>query len=297
MAQVVSVSFTVVLSFRYRVSVPVEVRKVRPDVIAKLSGPEEIKGLPVWVGNTRTTVGEVFELSFEGEFTSDPNLITVVFEGQSTARLRYVGYRMEAGKIVVKGDVGPLAGFRMRGGELVVHGNAGDYLGAKMRGGKIEVFGDVGSFVGGKLIGERYGSGMKAGTIIVHGSAGAYIGHGMKKGDIVVEGSAGNYAGYGMEGVNIVILGDAGLYPGARMCGGRIVVKGRVEDVLCSFYIDDIVKSVKVKNIVINEPFVLFIGDVVRDGRGRLYVSYAKNRHIVEELEPLIRYEISDPFE
>ncbi len=289
--------FTVVLSFKQRIDVPVEVRKVRPDVIARLSSPEEIKGLPVWVGNTRTTVGEVFDLSFEGEFTSDPNSITVIFEGQSTSKLRYVGYRMEAGKIEIKGDVGPLAGFRMKGGELVVHGNASDYLGAKMRGGKIEVFGNAGSFIGGKLIGEKYGSGMKGGTIIVHGSAGSYIGHGMKKGDIIVEGSVGNFPGYGMEGGNIVILGDAGLYPGARMSGGRVVIRGRVEDVLCSFYIDDIVKSVKVKNIVINEPFALFIGDIIRDGRGRLFISYERNKHIIEELEHLIHYELVDPFE
>jgi len=287
----------VTFSFKYRIDVPVEVRKLRPDVIARLSSIDEVKMLPVWVGNKRVPAGEVFEILVEGEHTSDPNAVVVVFEGPSTARLRYVGYKMEAGRIEVKGDVGPLAGYRMRGGELIVHGNADDYLGAKMRNGKIEVFGNAGSFIGGKLIGEKYGSGMKGGTIIVHGSAGSYIGHGMKKGDIIVEGSVGNFPGYGMEGGNIIILGDAGLYPGARMSGGRIVINGRVEDILCSFYIDDIVKSVKVKNIVINEPFALFIGDVLRDGRGRLFINYNRNKHIIEELEHLLHYEVVDLFE
>ncbi len=274
---------------KFRINVPIEARKLRPDVVASLNNINEILDIPVWLGNTRLKVRDVFDIQIEGEFTKNPAEIVISFEGEFTKYLRYVAYKMKGGKIEVKGDVGPLAGYRMINGELVIHGNADHYLGAKMSGGKIEVFGNAGSFVGGKLIGEKYGKGMKGGTIIIHGNAGSFIGHGMQKGDIIVHGCAGNFVGYGMKGGNIVIHSDVGLFPGARMSGGRIIILGRVEDVLPSFYIDDIVKEIKYKGQKLAGPFAIFVGDVLMESRGRLIISYEKNMHIVKEFEELLK--------
>ncbi len=274
---------------KFRVDVPLEVRKIRPDVLASLDTIDKLSELPVWLGNTRLELNEVFDVQIEGIFVKNPSEITIVFEGEYTRYLRYVGYRMTSGRIEVRGDVGPLAGYRMAGGELVIFGSADHYLGAKMSGGKIEVFGNAGSFVGGKLIGEKYGKGMRGGTIVIHGNAGSFIGHGMQKGDIIVEGDVGNFVGYGMKGGNILIHGNAGLFPGARMSGGRIIVLGRVEDVLPSFYIDDIVREIKYKGQRILGPFAIFVGDVLMESRGRLIISYEKNMHILQEFEELLK--------
>jgi len=280
-----------VLKFRFREDprVPVEVRQLTPDTLSTVN----VDATHVWFGNRKVSTTEVFEIESWTEDGGD-NEILIIFEGKGTERLRYVGYRMSSGKIVVRGNVGPLAGYRMRGGELIIEGNADHYLGSKMRNGKIEVHGDAGSCVGGKLIGENYGSGMKGGTIIIHGNAGSFIGHGMKGGDIIIEGSAGDYVGYGMKGGNILINGDVGLYPGARMSGGRIIVLGRVEDVLASFYIDSIVNGIKFKGRKIEGKFAIFLGDTLMESRGRLIISYEKNLHIVRELEPLLEQPAED---
>ncbi len=281
----------IVLNPKTRLDVPVEVRKVRPDVVAQFDNVESIKRLPVWYGNRRVELSELFEISIEGEFTKNLSEIIIIFEGKGTEKLRYVGYKMKGGRIEVHGDVGPLAGYRMENGELVIFGNADHYLGSKMKGGKIEVFGNAGSFVGGKLVGEKYGKGMRGGVIVIHGSAGSYVGHGMSKGDIIIEKDAGNFPGYGMKGGNIVIHGNTGLYPGARMSGGRVIVLGKVEDILPSFYIDDIVPEVKFKGQKLKGPFAIFIGDVLMETRGRLIINYEKNLHIIKELEELLRVE------
>ncbi len=278
--------------FKEDPKVPVEVRQLTPDIL-KVS---DVDNLYIWLGNRKVNIREVFEVETWSE-DSESDDITIIFDGRGTERLRYVGYRMSSGKIIVNGNVGPLAGYKMRGGELVVQGDADHYLGARMRGGKIEVFGNAGSFVGGKLIGYDYGSGMRGGTIIVHGNAGTFIGHGMKGGDIIIEGSVGDYAGYGMKGGNIFVKGDSGINPGARMCGGRIIILGRVEDLLVSFYIDSIVNGIKFKGKKIEGKFAIFLGDLLCDTRGRLIINYEPNIHIIKPLEALLETPTYDDYD
>ncbi len=271
--------------------VPLEVRQLTPDTLTSL----KIEDTYVWLGNRKIRTVDIFDVESWIE-DSETNEIVIIFEGKGTERMRYVAYRMSMGKIIVRGGVGPLAGYRMRGGELIIEGDADHYLGAKMKNGKIEVHGNAGSCVGGKLIGENYGNGMKGGTIIIHGNAGSFIGHGMKGGDIIIKGSAKDYVGYGMKGGNILVHGDVGLYPGARMSGGRIIILGNVEDVLASFYIDSIVNGIKFKGQKIDGKFVIFLGDVLTESRGRLIINYDKNLHIVKKLEQLLEPVTEDPY-
>ena len=278
----------IVIKFKFKEDpkVPVEVRQIIPDKFINRDIKEVLRELQIWIGNRKSGVEELFDIEYWIE--EDKEGIDIIFEGDGTRRLRYVGYRMSIGKIEVRGSVGPLAGYRMRGGELVIYGDADHYLGSLMKNGKIEVYGNAGSFVGGKLIGIMYGHGMRGGTIIIHGNAESFIGHGMKSGDIIIEGNVNDFAGYGMKGGNILIMGDAGIYPGARMSGGRIIILGKVEEILPSFYIDSIVSGIKFKGKKIEGRFAIFIGDVLMESRGRLIINYEHNIHIIKPLEKLL---------
>jgi len=282
---------TFVFTMKYDPGVPVEVRKLRPDAIAGL-GIEDIKKLKTLIGGYETTLSELFEVEGPSTAPSNPDEIEIVIRGAGTYRIRFLGYRMKGGRIVVEGDIGPYAGYKMMGGEIIIKGSAASWLGAKMKNGVIEVYGDAGDFVGAKLMGEKPGKGMKNGTIVIHGNAGSNVGAGMKGGTIVIDGSAGNLLGVHMVGGSILVKGSVGRFAGARMRGGKIVVAGRIDGVLPSFYVDDVVASAKVKGIKIEKKFMVFVGDVLVNGCGRLFVSYEDNRDILAPFEELLRYEV-----
>ena len=264
----------------------IDVRHLTPD---KFAGKDlsSIKNIAVWEGGKKTYLSELFDIEGPEKAPADPDQITIVFETGSS-KLCYIGYKMSKGKIIVKGDTGHLVGYKMRGGSIVVEGNARDYVGAKMKDGTIEIHGNVGHRLGGKLLGEKPGKGMRGGTIVVHGNAGSEVGVGMKRGTIIVNGNAGNLVGSDMLGGSIIVRGNCGLYPGAGMSGGRVVISGRVGAILPSFYVDSIVSSFSIRGIKFEKSFMVFIGDVLAEGRGLLYISYNDNRELLEYYKSLI---------
>lgn len=276
-----------VFKLRAEPRVHLDVRSLRPD---SLAGKElaEIRRIAVYEGNTRVLVEELFDVDGPSKAPQDPQAIELVVTGKGTKKLRFLGYRMSGGTVTVEGDIGPLAGFRMRGGTIRIRGNAGSWLGAKMVNGSIEVEGNAGDFVGAKLQGERPGRGMRGGMIVIRGSAGSSVGAGMGGGAIIVEGSAGNLVGSYMTGGSVLIMGGAGDFAGARMTGGRVVIAGKVAGVLPSFYVDSVVKAAKVKGRKIEKPFVLFMGDVLVNGRGSLFVAYPENEELLKPYVSLI---------
>ncbi len=256
--------------------VPVEARNLKPDTIAGLS-IDETRRIPVRLGNKKLVIEDLFEVDGPTRAPANPESIELHITGRGSGRIRYLGCKMSSGRIVVHGDIGLMTGYKMSGGAIIVKGDAGSWLGAKMKNGYIEVHGCVGDFVGSKLQGEKPGKGMKGGLIIVHGDAGSYVGTGMKGGSIIIEGCAGNLVGSHMCGGSILVCGGVGRFTGARMVSGKIVVDGVVDGVLPSFYIDSITSKAKVKNRVIEKEFMLFIGDVLVGGRGKLYIAYDVN--------------------
>jgi len=278
---------TYTLKLKEKPIVPIEARALKPD---KFAGKpiDDIRKLKVLEGNRRVVLEELFDIDGPSTGPKEPQNIEIIITGEGTGKVRYLGYKMTAGKIVVKGDIGPLAGFKMRDGTIIVEGNARSWLGAKMRKGTIEVFGNAGDFVGAKLQGERPGRGMKGGMIIIHGNAGSNIGAGMKGGAIIVEGNAGNLIGTYMTGGSIAVEGNAGSFIGARMSGGKIVVVKKVDGILPSFYVDSIVKSAKVKGRRYEKSFMLFMGDVIVNGRGSLFIAYEENESLLEPYKNII---------
>lgn len=287
MNNLAGVKTTYVVKLKSKPTVPIDSRNISPDKFAGRS-LSDIKLLKVLEGGRETFLEELFDLEGPTTAVREPGEIEIVITGPETSKLKYLGYKMSNGKLVVKGDVGHLAGYKMSGGSIVIEGGAGSYLGAKMKGGTIEVFRDVGDFAGGKLQGEKPGKGMSGGTIIIHGNAGSQIGVGMSKGTIIVEGSAKVLVGAFMTGGSILVQRSCGGFAGARMTGGKIVIGGAVESVLPSFYVDSMVPSAGVKGRTINKQFMVFIGDVLVDGKGMLYVAYEDNKLLLEQYRELV---------
>ncbi len=270
-----------------RPTVPIDLRAFRPDKIAGLKS-DNIKNIKILEGGKKIVLEDLFDIESPTTLPSNPEDIEIIISGDGTNKIRYLGYKMNGGKIVVEGDTGHLAGYKMIKGSIIVRGSTGNWLGAKMKGGSIEVFGDAGNFIGAKLPGEELGKGMKNGTIIIHGSVGSYIGLGMSGGTIIVEKNAGNMVGGYMTGGLIIVQESSGDFIGARMSGGRIIVGGSVRGILPSFYIDSIVSEVRARGRVFKKPFALFIGDVLTAGRGTLAISLEENKTILQPLLKLV---------
>ncbi|MCS7112174.1 MAG: formylmethanofuran dehydrogenase subunit C [Ignisphaera sp.] len=268
-------------------SVPIDLRSLKPDRVAGLKS-SDIKNIKIMEGGRETVVEEIFEVESPAALPQNPENIEIIISGDGASKIRYLGYKMNGGRIVVEGNIGPLAGYKMSRGSIVIKGSAGNWLGARMKGGSIEVFGDAGSFIGAKLPGEKFSKGMKDGTITIHGSAGSYIGLGMGGGTIIVEKSAGNMVGGYMAGGLIIVQGDCGDFIGARMSGGRIIAVGRVGGILPSFYIDSVVGEVRARGRIFKKPFALFVGDVLTPGRGTIAVSLEENKTVLQPLLKLI---------
>jgi formylmethanofuran dehydrogenase subunit C len=214
---------TLTLTLREEPAVSLETEGLCPDRLAGLRR-EEIEALPVWHGNERTRVGELFDVSGGGD--DDVRL-----EGD-LSRVKFVGAGMTAGRLTVDGAVGMHVGAGMSGGELHVEGDAGDWAGAGMRGGRLVVRGSAGDRLGGVYAGER--AGMRGGELVVHGDAGAQAGAGLRRGLIAVAGRIGEAAGLRMLAGTIVAVGGVGERAGAGMRRGSIVTMAPATP-LCTF--------------------------------------------------------------
>lgn len=277
-----------ILKLKEPLKVPLDARYIKPEMFVnkKLN---EILDISVREGNTPIKLGEIFDVEGNATAPGDPNNIEINIHGEGTIKMRYLGFKMQGGKIIVNGGIGPLAGYKMRDGYITIKGNARGWLGAKMRGGMIEVFGHAADFIGSKLQGEKPGKGMKGGMIRIHGNAGSNIGAGMAGGAIIIDGNAKNLVGTLMCGGTIVVQGSCGRFTGARMSMGRIVVCGEMDGILPSFYADSIVPKAKAKGLVFEKPFMIFMGDILVDGMGMLFVSYDENVEMLKLFEELIK--------
>jgi len=205
-----------ILKLREEIDVPVEIDGILPSTLSGKS-LDEIKAMKIHHGNRKISLDEIFDIAIE-----DGDEDTLICEGDFS-KVKWLGYEMDGGRIVVRGNAGVHCGAKMKDGEIIIEGSADDYLGAEMTGGKIEVKGDAGNYVGSAYHGNARG--MRGGEIIIHGSAGNFAGEKMSDGSITIKGDAGDFVGYRMSGGVITIEGNAGI-AGASMMGGKIIVEG-----------------------------------------------------------------------
>jgi formylmethanofuran dehydrogenase subunit C len=254
---------------------PILAECINPDVFQEKTS-QEIEMLKIWEGNKQKKLGDLFKI----EKTKQKNLENevIIIKGD-VKKVRRIGAHMKTGEIRVYGDVGMHLGEEMEGGKIVVHGNSGGWTGSMMKNGKIEIHGNADDYLGAPYRGTI--EGMNGGTIIVYGNVGNEAGSYMRNATIKIFGNAGQFAGYKMHSGTIYIQKDPKKRIGACMTGGKIVVGGFLESILPTFTIDNIKKKVKIeKDEKIAGPFYLFLGDLVENGKGKLYVHKEKNPHL-----------------
>lgn len=208
---------------------PVEADALQPSALAG-SKAADVARMTLPLGNTTAEVGELFDV--EG----DPGDGHLAFEGDLRP-VRAIGAGMSAGRITVRGDVGPRLALGMSGGEIAVEGSAGPWAGAEMSGGFLRISGDAGDGLGSALPGSRRG--MTEGVILVGGSASDDAGIAMRRGLIAVRGRVGVGACRWMIAGSFLAFGQVGPMAGMGMKRGTIALFGQatpdVPDLLPTF--------------------------------------------------------------
>ena len=255
---------------------PVLAECISPDVFQGKT-LNEIEALQVWEGNKQKTLGQLFKVE-EVNTENQPDNPAIAVYGD-VSKVRRIGLRMKSGEIIINGDVGMHLGEEMKGGKITLRGSAGGWVGSMMKGGIIEIHGNVGDYLCAPYRGST--EGMHGGRVVVHGNVGNEAGANMRKGVIKIYGSAGQFAGFRMHDGMIYVQGNCDGRAGAGMVNGKIVVGGCLESVLPSFTIDGIRPKVKIEESEVAEgPLYVFLGDIVENGNGKLYVFRKRNPHL-----------------
>jgi formylmethanofuran dehydrogenase subunit C len=209
------------LTWRGATSLMVDGSPLRPDRLAGL-GPREVGAVALRVGNASVPLGDLFAVTAGPE---EPDAL--VLEGDLSS-VAGAGRGMEAGRLIVRGDLGPHAGAGMRGGRMEVDGEVGDWAGAEMAEGVLHVRGRAGDSLGGAYPGSRLG--MRGGVILCDGSAGDRVGQSMRRGLVAVGGSIGTAAGHAMIAGSLFAFGEIGRNPGLGMKRGTLLLAGPTGD-------------------------------------------------------------------
>jgi len=265
-----------ILRPRYLFKVPVEAECITCDIFSGKS-LDETKSLPMWEGNKRRKLNELFELEYRDTDNQGSNEAVIKISGD-VSKVRRIGSGLTSGRIVIEGNSGSHLGENMRGGSITVCGNAGSWLGSSMKGGKIEVAGNAGDYLAAPYRGST--EGMRGGEVIIHGDAGNETGCFMRGGFLRIEGNVSQFLGIHMRDGTILVLGNCDGRIGAEMVNGRVIVCGHVPDILPTFTIEDVRPSVKIDSDRINGPFYRFVGDLAENGDGKLYISKLRNPHL-----------------
>ena len=264
----------ITLTPKRQFKVPVEAECIAPDNFAEKS-VDEIGKLPIWEGNKKRLLSELFKIESK---TSEPSNETTIQIHGDISKVRRIGFKMCQGKIIIDGDAGMHLGEEMEGGTIIVSGNADSWTGSMMKNGMIEIKGDAGDYIGGPYRGST--KGMSGGTIIIHGNAGNELGCFMRNGLIKVSGNVGQFAGMHMKDGTIFVKGNSEGRAGAEMVEGKIIVCGQIPSILPTFTIDSMSPGTKIDGEKIEGPFYRFIGDLTENGNGKLFVSKDKNPHL-----------------
>ncbi len=187
---------------------------------------DDIAKTALHVGTQNLALGDLFSVSGSGGET-------LIIAGSSD-KFDCVGERLDAGTIIVEGDVGGYGGRRMSGGRLDIKGNAGPYLASRMSEGVITVSGSAGDCVGGIKAGEKFG--MTGGQVVVEGSIGARAGDRMRRGTIIARGTFGTHAGSRMMGGTLWTESGFGPEPGPLLRRGTLI--GPTVDALLPTFVD-----------------------------------------------------------
>ena len=264
--------------------IPVEAEVISPDAVAGKT-LKEVEGLQVYVGNATYRLREFFEV--EGEVAEAAADQMIVVDG-SVPTVKYIGAKMTAGSILVKGCAGMHTGSQMSGGELVIEENTRDWAGAEMKGGLLRIGKDSRNLTGAAFRGSS--EGMTGGCIVVEGDTGVEAGSFMRRGMIVVRGGVGPFAGVHMNGGEIFVFGKASRRFGAEAKGngGFVACLGEVESILPTYLYDTTYKPAFMKLYLrqmrdklgieeamsfVDAPFRRYRGDLAVGGNAEILIA------------------------
>lgn len=250
---------TVTIKPKKEIKISTEVENISPDKFAGRT-EKEIQSLEAWLGNQKTTLGELFSIRVEG---SAPAAETkIVMEGDFS-RVKRIGEGMTAGLIIINGNVDMHLGNKMSGGNISVKGNVDSWAGREMKGGELIIEGNAAYYLGAGYRGETCG--MRGGKITLMGNALDFVGEHMCGGEIIVKGNTGILPGLSNNGGKIVIEGNTSR-PGSEMSKGTIIINGTVDEMMPVFKLEG-------EEAVDGITYKKYTGDVIANGKGLLYVK------------------------
>ncbi|GIW94147.1 MAG: formylmethanofuran dehydrogenase subunit C [Pirellulaceae bacterium] len=267
---------TLTLTLHTHSTVPLEVEGVTPDAVHGMT-PDQVRRLPIYQGNQTVELGEFFRV--EG----DPSDNQMVWEGMLEG-VHWIGAKMAAGRIEIRGSAGRHVGSQMQGGTIEVFGNVGDWVGAEMRGGSIFVRGNAGHLAGAAYRGSAQG--MNRGTLLIWGNAGNEIGHSLRRGLIAVGGQVGDLVGWNLLAGTILVFGNCGIRHGAGMKRGTIGLLGpepppllptfrracRYRPLVALLFLRKLRGwGFPVPEEILEADIVLYRGDMLEGGRGEIW--------------------------
>jgi formylmethanofuran dehydrogenase subunit C len=220
---------TVTLTMKNPPALYLEADNITPDIFAGKTAAK-IAELHVHEGNVTSTLGKYFEVSGDaGATTADTKIIV---KGD-VKKVKYIGFKMSAGEIVVEGNIDQYAGAWMTGGKMLVKGNVDAFAATAMKGGELTIEGNAGNYLGAAYRGDWRG--MSGGKILVKGNAGSDIGMYMLGGEMIITGDADVHVCTHAEGGKVIIKGNARSKVGGQMVDGTIFVFGAIDTMMPGF--------------------------------------------------------------
>jgi formylmethanofuran dehydrogenase subunit C len=220
---------TVTITLKNAPALYLEADNVSPDAFAGKTA-SQIAELHVHEGNTTSTLGKYFEVKGDAGATAADT--KVVVKGD-TKKVKFLGFKMSAGEMVIEGSADQYVGAWMKGGNLVAKGDVAAFAATAMKGGELTIEGNAGNYLGAAYRGDWRG--MSGGKILVKGNAGADIGMYMLGGEIVINGNVDVHVMTHAEGGKVIIKGNAKSKLGGQLVDGTIIVFGSIDVMMPGF--------------------------------------------------------------
>jgi formylmethanofuran dehydrogenase subunit C len=220
---------TVTITMKNAPALYLEADTISPDAFAGKSATQ-IADLPVFEGNIPSTLGKYFDVKGNAGATAADTKIVVKGDAK---KVKYIGFKMSAGEVVIEGPADQYVGAWMKGGKLTAKGDVGAFAATAMKGGEMVVEGNAGNYLGAAYRGDWRG--MSGGKILVMGNAGSDTGMYMLGGEIVINGDSEVHVMTHAEGGKVVIKGNAKSKLGGQMVEGTIIVFGTIDVMMPGF--------------------------------------------------------------
>ena len=220
---------TITITMKNPPALYLEADNVSPDAFAGKTAAQ-IAELHVHEGNVTSTLGKYFEVNGNAGVTAADTKIIVKGD---VKKVKYLGFKMSAGDLVVEGSTDQYAGAWMTGGKMLVKGNADAFAGIAMKGGELTIEGNAGNYLGAAYRGDWRG--MSGGRILVKGNAGSDIGMYMLGGEMIINGNVDVHVMTHAEGGKTIIRGNAKSKIGGQLVGGTIYIFGSIDTMMPGF--------------------------------------------------------------